>query len=108
MSTVLEQRVPEQVLQAQRDPRLRRFNAAAVYAEVWGFLNFETPKPVKVRYSAHTLFAKPATVRAALDLLVESGYLRFSHRDSRGIRYYQLVERRGLIRTPLASPPADV
>lgn len=106
--TVLEQRVPEPVLQAQRDPRLRRFNAAAVYAEVWGFLSFDTPKPVKVRSSAHTLIVKPARVRAALDLLVSSGYLRFSHRDGRGIRYYQLVDRRGLIRPPLAPSPADV
>lgn len=109
--TGIEQRVPEYVLEALRDPKLRcnrRFHAGAVYAEVWAYLNFETPMPAKVREIADVMNVENARViRRALSLLVRHRYLVFSHKDSKGIGHYVKRDRRGSQRPPLASFTTD-
>lgn len=88
MTAPVEYRVPIAVLRAQRDPLLRRHHAAAVFAEVWGVLNDTDPRPVKVRETARSLRLNVRTMRYALDLLEQHGYLCFTHRDGRGIRHF--------------------
>lgn len=106
--TALEQHVPEYVLEAIRDPALRRHHAGAVYAEVWAYLSFETAKPVKVRQTAKRLRIRDRTkVRRALDLLVTLNYLDFSHVDSKCIRHYRKHDRRGAQRSPLTFVTTD-
>lgn len=87
-----DDRVPMLVLKAQRDPILRgKHCASAVYAEIYGYLSPEIPHPVKVREGATMLRMERGTFREALDLLEQQGWIRFSHRDARGIRHYVLV-----------------
>lgn len=102
-------RVPALVLQAQRDPQLRSHHAAAVYAEIFGYLSPHDARPVKVRESCTLLQLQRRTFRRALELLEQQGWIRFAHRDARGIRHYTLVvDERGSSRPPFAAgaPPA--
>lgn len=105
-----EQRVPARVLQAVCDKRLERHHAKVVFALVFDFLKFEGegPKPVKIRETARMLrIRNHREVRYALDLLVRKEYLRFTHSDSKGIRYYEKLDQRGPTRPPSTSPLTD-
>ncbi|MES2524050.1 MAG: hypothetical protein V4617_15190 [Gemmatimonadota bacterium] len=97
------QLVPEFVLQALRDPRLRRHHAASVYAEVWASLSFDEARVVKVGQLAETLGIQRREIRRALDLLGKERYLQFTHRDENRRRYYRLYDKRGAPRPPVAS-----
>ena len=87
--------VPGPVLDALRDKRLRRYHADRVYAELWVSLSYEESRVVKIRQTAKVLGTHRTTLRRALALLIDAGYLVFSHRDSNRRAYYQKVDRRG-------------
>ena len=96
--------VPEPVLVALRDRRLRRHHAGAVYAELWGSLSYDEPRVAKIRQTAQLLRIHRSTMRRALLRLVDSDYLRFSHRDGKGRAYYQKIDgtKGGYMVPPLA------
>ena len=87
--------VPEPVLTALRDKRLRRHHADRVFAELWDSLSFDEPRVAKIRQTSQALGCTRRTLRKALLLLDETQYLRFSHTDPNGRRYYQKIDRRG-------------
>ena len=98
------ERVPSLVLRAQRDPQLRRHHAPSVFAEIFGYFSPVEPRPVKVREGSSMLRVKPPTFRRALQLLEVTGYIRFTHRDGRGIRHYVLCHERGPVGPLLGLP----
>ena len=100
--------VPEPVLIALRDPRLRRHHADRVFAELWDSLSYDEARVAKIRQTARMLHVMRPTMRRALALLVDLHYLQFSHRDSRGRSYYRKTDRRrGHHVTPILPLTAD-
>jgi predicted DNA-binding transcriptional regulator len=100
-----------QALLAIRDPAIRLHRATYVWLAIYASLHAERPSPIKIRPTAKYLRIKRRSVRRAIALLVERGYLARTTPATRGTAG-EYVLGPAIFRTPMGPgraplPPSD-